>query len=124
MCSIGVDCEVFVSSTAEIKKRLSSIVIHQLSSQLLYSKEDFEVLVTLLASIKGKSLLNGYPSDILTEFVKKHGWHQKEIKQTVSVANNNSTDKSNKSKIELLTANQPIYSQTFNSLIMEKSKII
>lgn len=70
-----------------------------------YSKEDFKALLTLLSSIKGKFLLSSYPSDILSEYTEKHGWYQKQIKQTVSVANNNSTAKPNKSKIEVLTAN-------------------
>ncbi|MGD1834960.1 MAG: DNA adenine methylase, partial [Nitrososphaeraceae archaeon] len=68
-----------------------------------YSKEDFEALLTLLSSIKGKFLLSSYPSDILSEYNEKHGWYQKQIKQTISVANNNK--KPNKSKIEVLTAN-------------------
>jgi DNA adenine methylase len=70
-----------------------------------YSKEDFKALLTLLSSIKGKFLLSSYPSDILSEYTEKHEWYQKQIKQTVSVANNNSTGKPNKSKIEVLTAN-------------------
>jgi len=71
-----------------------------------YSIEDFEALLKLLSSIKGKFLLSSYPSELLSRYTKQMGWHQKEIHQKVSVANN--TTKPHKSKTEVLTANYPI----------------
>lgn len=72
-----------------------------------YSIEDYEMLLRVLSHVEGKFLLSSYPSDILSEFTKKNGWHQIEIKQAVSIANNNSK-KGQKAKVEVLTANYPI----------------
>lgn len=68
-----------------------------------YTKEDFEMLLKTLSSIKGKFLMSSYPSDILKEYTQAHGWQTKQLEQTVSVANN--TGKPQKKKIEVLTAN-------------------
>lgn len=72
-----------------------------------YSLDDFEHLLKTLSKIKGKFLLSSYPSPILKEYTKAKGWHTKEIKQGVSVANNNS-QKGQKMKTEVLTANYPL----------------
>jgi DNA adenine methylase len=65
-----------------------------------YKIEDFERLLTMLSTIKGKFLLSSYPSDILDMFVKRFGWKQKRVEQRVSV------DKgSGKLKVECMTAN-------------------
>ncbi len=64
-----------------------------------YTLEDFENLLALLSNIKGKFLLSSYPSEVLSHYTDKHGWHSKHIKQTISVS------KSAKTKIEVLTAN-------------------
>jgi DNA adenine methylase len=69
-----------------------------------YSIDDFERLLTTLSKIEGKFLLSSYPSPILTKYAKSKGWYQHEIKQKVSVANNNSS-KPPKVKTEVLTAN-------------------
>jgi len=68
-----------------------------------YSKDDFANLLSLLSTIKGKFLLSSYPSEILEEYTKEHGWWTKTIDQTVSVANN--SNKPRKKKTEVLTAN-------------------
>ncbi len=73
-----------------------------------YSKDDFESLLKLLSGIKGKFLLSSYPSPILKQYNKAMGWDQVEIKQTVSVANNNG--KPGKAKTEVLTANYSLKS--------------
>lgn len=52
-------------------------------------------------------MLSSYPSPILKQYTKQFGWHQVEINQKVSVANNNSK-KGQKSKTEVITANYPI----------------
>jgi DNA adenine methylase len=72
-----------------------------------YSQQDFDNLLKLLASLKGKFLLSSYRNNSLNEFKTKYGWHQVEIEQKVSVANNNSK-KGQKPKIEVLTANYPL----------------
>lgn len=71
-----------------------------------YSLADYEALLKSLSVLKGKFLLSSYPSPILTEYVKKHGWYQIEIEQKVSVGSN--SPKPQKRKIEVLTANYPI----------------
>ena len=68
-----------------------------------YSIEDFEALLKMLSNIEGKFLLSSYPSEILTKYANENGWYQKEIHQSVSIANN--TGKPQKKKIEVLTAN-------------------
>lgn len=74
-----------------------------------YSLDDFEALLKTLKGIKGKFLLSSYPSPILKQYAQACGWHQIEIKQAVSVANNNSK-KGQKAKTEVLTANYPLNS--------------
>jgi len=39
-----------------------------------YTLEDFEKLLQLLTSIKGKFMLSSYPSEILSLYIKKQGW--------------------------------------------------
>ncbi len=68
-----------------------------------YSREDFEELLRTLSRIEGKFLLSSYPSEMLAEYAKAHGWHQLEIEQSVSVANG--TGGAGKKKTEVLTAN-------------------
>lgn len=68
-----------------------------------YSKEDYEQLLETLSRLEGKFLLSSYPSPVLQEYVKQHGWSQKKLEQKVSVANG--TGKPRKKKIEVLTAN-------------------
>lgn len=67
-----------------------------------YTLEDFTALLTLLSNIDGKFLLSSYPSPILKEFTKAHGWHQIEIVQDVTVAAKSGV---RKKKTEVLTAN-------------------
>jgi DNA adenine methylase len=67
-----------------------------------YSEADFEELLKLLSSIKGKFLLSSYPSPLLTRYTKQFGWHTQTIEQTVSV---NAKAGIRKPKTEVLTAN-------------------
>ena len=67
-----------------------------------YRLEDFERLLKQLAGIKGKFLLSSYPSDLLEEYRKEHGWHQVSVKQLVSV---NAKSGKLKEKTEVMTAN-------------------
>ncbi len=68
-----------------------------------YSEEDYRQLLEHLSKIEGRFLLSSYPSDILKEFTKEHGWEQRELEMKMSV---NSKSKNRKTtKIEVLTAN-------------------
>lgn len=69
-----------------------------------YSILDFERLLQLLASIKGKFLLSSYPSEVLESYVKRYGWHQQQFELRVSV----NKGANGKKKIEVLTANYSI----------------
>ncbi len=67
-----------------------------------YSASDYEVLLTNLSGIKGKFLLSSFPSDLLSRFIKEHGWFTREIVMRCSASH------SKKTKTEVLTANYPI----------------
>ena len=68
-----------------------------------YTIEDFELFLKTLSKVEGKFLLSSYPSDILSEFTRKHGWSTRKIESGVSI--NNKGNKPNKRKTEVLTAN-------------------
>ena len=61
-----------------------------------YTLKDFEALLKVLESLKGKFILSSYPSEILTEFTKRNNWHTKSIEQLVSA--NQTKSKNNKTK--------------------------
>lgn len=71
-----------------------------------YTIQDFTSLLEVLETLKGKFILSSYPSEILSEFTKRNGWHTKTIEQLVSV--NPKKSKRNKPKTEVLTANFPL----------------
>lgn len=50
-----------------------------------YTRDDMNRLLQLLSTVKGKFLLSSYPSDLLEQYTKQHGWHTKSFKQKVSV---------------------------------------
>src|SRR5215475_12342742 len=50
-----------------------------------YSEHDFENLLKLLSTIKGKFLLSSYPSELLDKYVKLHKWYSKEIDMTLDI---------------------------------------
>ena len=68
-----------------------------------YSEKDFNNLLELLSRIKGQFLLSSYPSDELTRHVKKSKWSFYTMQKFVAVS-----DKTDKTKIEVLTANYDI----------------
>lgn len=72
-----------------------------------YSKEDYVRLLETLSDVKGKFLLSSYPSDILNEYIKKHGWYSKTFSKTLTASKGIAGQK-RKSKVEVLTANYPI----------------
>lgn len=71
-----------------------------------YTLEDFKALLKVLETLKGKFILSSYPSEILTEFTNRNGWHTQSIEQLVSA--NQTKSKTNKTKTEVLTANFPL----------------
>lgn len=70
-----------------------------------YTKDDFEGLLKGLSTIEGKFLLSSYPSEILKQYSKAHGWQTCSIDQGVSV---NAKAGYQKRKVEVLTANYPL----------------
>lgn len=70
-----------------------------------YSIQDFENLLELLSSIRGKFLLSSYPSTILQKYIKKYNWSMWSVEQGVSV---NQKGAYIKRKVEVLTANYPL----------------
>lgn len=67
-----------------------------------YSEQDFENLLKLLSTIKGKFILSSYPSPLLERYVKASGWHYRCFEQGVSV---NAKGGYLKRKWEMVTAN-------------------
>jgi len=72
-----------------------------------YTQEDFDALLSLLETVKGKFLLSSYRNKSLTDFVQRAGWHSIEVKMACPMANMSKSEVK-KSKVEVLTANYPI----------------
>ncbi len=70
-----------------------------------YTEQDFENLLQLFSSIKGKFLLSSYPSKLLNKYIRKNKWHSKEIEMPLNIT---AKYKTGKKKREVLTANYPI----------------
>ncbi len=68
-----------------------------------YSVHDFEQLLKVLAEVEGKFLLSSYPSELLDKYMKRYGWHQKQVTSQVSVNKGKG-----KLKVECMTANYEI----------------
>jgi DNA adenine methylase len=70
-----------------------------------YMQEDFDALLKLLESIKGKFLLSSYRNKSLKEFAERNSWYKLEFEMASSMTHG----KGNSSKkVEVLTANYPI----------------
>jgi DNA adenine methylase len=70
-----------------------------------YSQEDFDSLLKLLETIKGKFLLSSYKNNSLSEFSKRNCWHSAALKMMRSMTNRATRPRY---KVEALTANYPI----------------
>jgi DNA adenine methylase len=70
-----------------------------------YTQEDFDALLNLLASVKGKFLLSSYRNKSLNDFAKRNGWHTLEFRMANTMTHGL---KNQHGKIEVLTANYPI----------------
>lgn len=72
-----------------------------------YTKEDFTNLLEALATVKGTFLLTTYDSELLSQYVKKHGWKQIKINKPLTAYASKDGEK-RKRKIEVLTMNYSI----------------
>jgi DNA adenine methylase len=70
-----------------------------------YTQEDFDNLLKLLETVKGKFLLSSFKNEALREFTKRNGWHTVELKMMCSMTNRAQNPRQ---KVEVLTANYPI----------------
>lgn len=69
-----------------------------------YNHEHYRRDLDALASMKGKFMLSSYPSEVLDEYVEKHGWRSVGIEKSLN-AGNGAVMKTRKKKIEVLTMN-------------------
>lgn len=67
-----------------------------------YHEQDYENLLQLLSSVKGKWLLSSYPSTLLQRYAKENKWTMYSVEQGVSV---NAKSGYLKRKIEVITGN-------------------
>ena len=81
-----------------------------------YTQEDFDALLKLLASIKGKFLLSLFRNKTLKEFIERNGWHTVEFKMASPMTHGRSSPRK---KVEVLTANYPI-SAKLNSRVKKE----
>lgn len=72
-----------------------------------YSMDNFENLLKVLSSLKGKFILSSYPYEILEKYSKKHGWYAKTFDKPLS-ARKAQEGKVRGRKTEVLTVNFPI----------------
>ena len=73
-----------------------------------YTEADFRRLLDTIATLKGKFLLSGYPSDILDKYVKKHDWHLKSYSKPLSAKKATLGKPRDSRKTEVLVANYPL----------------
>lgn len=69
-----------------------------------YTESNYIKLLDTLSRVKGKFLLSSYPSDVLTTYTEKFGWHTKTFDKPIS-AQKAVKGISRSRKIEVLTAN-------------------
>jgi DNA adenine methylase len=65
-----------------------------------YTEGDFDALLTLLGSIKGKFLLSSYPSPTLEKHTKAYGWHTQTFEMNLCAGSTKG-----KKKREVVTSN-------------------
>jgi DNA adenine methylase len=71
-----------------------------------YTQMDFDALLTLLESIKGKFLLSSFHNANLKDFTRRNGWHTVELRLSSSMTHGQG--RTVRDKVEVLTANYPI----------------
>ncbi|MGB0870940.1 MAG: DNA adenine methylase [Flavobacteriales bacterium] len=72
-----------------------------------YEEIHFRRDLDVLAKTPGKFLLSSYPSEILNEYIQKHGWYSKTYSKSLSASNGAKLNQRS-TKTEVLTANYPI----------------
>jgi DNA adenine methylase len=70
-----------------------------------YAQEDFDNLLKLLETLKGKFLLSSCRNKSLKEFAGRNGWHKLEFNMSSSMTHGGGNPRK---KAEVLTANYPI----------------
>ncbi len=70
-----------------------------------YKMEDFEALLSLLATIKGRFMLSSYDYPQLQEATRRHKWHRIEKEMVISAKKAEAGKGRDKRKIEVITAN-------------------
>lgn len=74
-----------------------------------YEMNDFDQLLDLLASIKGKFLLSNYHIELLKAAADRHGWHTRLVKQAISTAKTIAAKGEKRpTKVECLVSNYPL----------------
>jgi DNA adenine methylase len=74
-----------------------------------YTQTDFDALMALLEGIEGKFLLSSFRNASLVDFTRRNGWRMTEIRMASAMKHGNA--KTNRGKVEVLTANYPINAQ-------------
>lgn len=72
-----------------------------------FSEQDFEALLKLLSTIKGRFLLSSYPNANLEKYTQQYGWYTKTFDKPLS-AQKAKEGKKRARKTEVLTANYPL----------------
>lgn len=78
-----------------------------------FTFEDFEVLLKMLTSIKGKFLLCNFDSDLLRRYVADNGWQTRTVDMALRVANRNT--KGTKRKQEVMVYNYSVEPSLFDA---------
>lgn len=71
-----------------------------------YTRQDFINLLDTLEKVKGNFFLTTYDSDLLTEYVKRNGWHQIKIEKPLTAYKSKGGKR--KRKIEVFTMNYKV----------------
>jgi DNA adenine methylase len=70
-----------------------------------YTQEDFDRLLEVLETVKGKFLLSSYPNHSLSDFINRNMWSSVNLKMASTMTHGFKTQRT---KTEVLTANYPI----------------
>jgi len=70
-----------------------------------YTQMDFDALLGMLETLRGKFLLSSFRNASLSEYAKRNGWETLEIRTACLMSNKS---KAPRDKVEVLTANYPL----------------
>ena len=71
-----------------------------------YGVDEFERLLIALSKTKSKFLLSSYPSNLLSSYINRFGWHSKSFDKPITASN--SSNRKRKRKTEIFVANYPL----------------